>query len=97
MKKSIFFAILLFYACKPSIDLNYIKSTAWLHVKGYKITEMIDFNGHIGYALKGDTIMLDNKPQAIIIGLDKKNFDLTIQSMDSMKVGHYMDEEETLH
>ncbi len=92
----VFFSIIIFYACKSSIDLDYLKSTGWSYDKGYRVTDFINFKQSMGYMIKGDTLFFDGKPRAIIINIDKKSYTLTIGSLDRKDIGYYMDEQEML-
>jgi hypothetical protein len=84
-------------ACKSPLDIDYIKSTGWSYDGGYRITDFLTFDTTGYYSIKVDTIFVENKPQAIILSLDKKEFHLSIRSLDGEKVGHYTDERGMLH
>jgi hypothetical protein len=97
--KPVFYTLSLFFlsACKHPIDVAYIKSTGWSYADGYRVTDFMNFDQGTGYIIKGDTIFFEDKPRALIVVLDKKAFDLTIESLDGKRVGHYMDEREMFH
>ena len=78
--------------CRNTIDVQYIKNTGWSHESGFRITDFINFKQEMDYSISGDTIFMDNKPKAIIIGLNKGKYDLTIKSLDDNIIGHYTDE-----
>jgi hypothetical protein len=84
-------------SCRSQIDVEYIKSTGWSYSDGYWVTDFFTFDTSGYYSIKGDTIFVHGKPQALIVDLDKKSFDLTITSLDGKKTGHYMDEREMQH
>jgi len=90
------FCVVLLSSSKKTIDYEYLKSRDWSYSGGYRITDFINFKETSGYSVRGDTLLLDNRPRAIILRLDKASYDLTIQSLDGLKEGHYMSDEEML-
>jgi|SRR5450432_2147975 len=98
MKAIIFgVGIFLFCSCNSSIDVEYIKSTGWSYSEGYRVTDFLTFDKTGYYTIKNDTLFVDGRPRALIAGLNKKKYDLTIKSLDGGKEGHYMDEKEMQH
>lgn len=96
MKVILLFFILIscLTSCKSNIDVEYLKSTDWIYNDGYRVTDFFTFDKSGYYSIKCDTILVDGKPRALIIDLNKKGHDLTIKSLDGKKIGHYMDERE---
>ncbi len=98
MRTTILFAVLLFaVSCKRSIDYDYVKSAEWLYAKGFRVTDYLVFDKTNYYSIKGDTLLVQGKPKAIIISADKGKFDLTIQSLDGKSIGHYEDTDIAYH
>jgi hypothetical protein len=96
MRRLLVFIIIFSSSCKHSIDVAYIKATGWSYSEGYRITDFMVFDKSSGYKISGDTIFFEDKPRGKIVSLDKRNFDITIESLDGQKKGHYMDEKEML-
>jgi hypothetical protein len=96
MRRLLVFIVIFSSSCKRSIDLAYIKTTGWSYSEGYRITDFMVFDRSSGYTISGDTILFGGKPRGKIVSLDKRNFDLTIVSLDGQMKGHYMDEKEML-
>lgn len=86
--------MLFMIGCAGSIDVNYIKSTGWTYDSGYRISDYIRFDSTGIYAIKGDTIYKQDIPAAVIKQVNKRKFDLEIQSIESGEIGHYMDDKE---
>jgi hypothetical protein len=99
--KVLFFllSLVMILSCSDSIDVDYVKSKMWSYEKGYKVGQgdFINFdNKHKMFDIKEDTIYYGNIPKAIIIKVNKPNFELTLSSLNRKETGVYRNIEESL-
>ena len=78
-------------------DINYVKANTWQWDKGIKIGEgdFVSFDkGSKVFFLIDKTIYFNKQPKALIKKVDKKNYEMTISSLDSKETGLYINIEE---
>ena len=100
MKTRFFLSLfLMILSCNTSVDTNYVKSKMWSYNGGFKVGkgDMILFDKKDKlFDMKGDTIYYDGKARAIIKNVNKKNFIMTVSSLDGKEIGTYRNTEESL-
>ena len=90
-KKSLLLIFLPLISCTSRIDVEYIKSTDWQYSSGFRVTDYLTFDKTNYYSIKSDTLLVQGRPKAILVNLDKGKFDLKIRSLDGKMEGHYED------
>jgi len=92
-------SVILFCSCKQKIDYDVVKSKIWSHESGFQLGHydfmVFRFKNDI-WALKHDTIFMENKPTAIIMRLSKDKYFLHIRSINTNEEGEYTDMNEPL-
>lgn len=100
MRKNIIIFLLAITSCKEQIDLEYIKSKEWAYDEGFQFAN-VDFirfdTQETLFSLKGDTILRNGKPCAIITALDKDNISMTLKSLDGKEKGEYWISQERMN
>ncbi len=80
-----------------SPDKPYIRDKMWSYDGGFKVGgDFIIFKDPHLYRLQGDTIFYKDKPQALVVRLNKYMYQLTVSSMDGKQKGTYTNVEERL-
>lgn len=70
----------------------------WSYENGFKVGQgdiIVFDNKHKMFDIKGDTIYYNNAPRAIIRNVSKKNFQMTVSSLDDKETGVYRNTEES--
>jgi hypothetical protein len=87
--------VLLFAACSSAVDHDYIRARAWIYESGYHVDDELgfDFKSET-HQLRGDTIVVNGVPKAVVTALYKGDNILKIRSVESGEEGKYLDKVE---
>ena len=80
-------------------DSNYIKDKLWSYDGGYKIGQgdFLEFRMDTTvFDLRGDTIFYNSKPRAKVTRLNRRLFQMKVESIETGEKGVYLNVEERL-
>lgn len=99
MRYLLFFIGIMFISCEhKGFDKTYLIKTAWQYDSGFHIGgDFIFFDTTKKvFELKRDTIFYKGVASALVIRIDKSDYNLIISSLNRKDVGIYRDENESL-